>query len=237
MQTSKLNLNQEIELKYRFQDENSFFRVKAAALELSNPLESKMFFQKNYFFDTSDFTLRANSLAIRLRQENEHFVLSIKGNDPTLKESKSCLSVRLEYEHEIDSQVASNWLEQGDLVFDYLCVLKDDDEKQRKTKEFLCSQIKEKIGYKKLNSVGYFINKRTCIPIVIAEQNLFLEMDETQFSPSVTHYEVELEIPGWFDHHLAEQFLINLFHTANASFFYSSGKAERFHQILASGLK
>ena len=231
----KQELHQEIELKYRFPDAPTFQRVKEAAMNLSLAQDFLLLEQNNYFFDTSNFILRANSLAIRLRHENKHFILCIKGNNPSVTKNKKNMSIKLEYENIISENIALQLLEEKCSPLD--CLLAQpttNDAIKRRTREFLCSQITTLTLNKPLRMIGSFTNQRTCIPVLIGAEEFLIEMDKTRFSSEFIHYELELEIPA--DHHYqnTEKFLLGLFQKANADFFPSNGKAERFYQFLTS---
>ncbi len=231
----KQELHQEIELKYRFNDAATFQRVKEAAMILSQAKDFLLLKQNNYFFDTADFILRTHSLAVRLRQENEHFILCIKGNDPKILNNKKSMSIKIEYEETIPEEIAQQFLEHKCSPLDYLLAQTNaNDPKKMRTREFLCTQISFLTHNKPLQMIGSFTNQRTCIPITIANNEFLIEMDETTFKPEVIHYEVELEIPTSHHYQNTEDFLLKLFQKANADFFASNGKAERFYQFLTS---
>ncbi len=228
-------LHQEIELKYRFHDANTFQRVKETAMSISQAKDFLLLKQNNYFFDTSDLILRANSLAIRLRYENDRFILCIKGNDPKAAKNQKSMSIKLEYEDDIPETIARQLLEQKCSPLDYLLAQSAaNDSKKIRTREFLCKQISILSSNKPLQMIGSFTNQRTCIPVAIAQNEFLLEMDETTFKSEIIHYEVELEIPTSLHYQNAEHFLLELFQKANAQFFASNGKAERFYQFLTS---
>ncbi len=235
MPNLKPELHQEIELKYRFPDAATFQRVKESAMNLSLAQDFLLLEQNNYFFDTSDFILRVNSLAIRLRHENDHFILCIKGNDPRVTKNKKNMSIKLEYEDTVSENMARQLLEEKCSPLD--CLLAQattDDAKKVRTREFLCTQIATLTLNKPLHMIGSFNNQRTCIPIVIGADEFLIEMDKSRFSSEIIHYELELEIPASHHYQNTEHFLLGLFAKADAEFFPSNGKSERFYQFLTT---
>ncbi|MDA0713420.1 MAG: CYTH domain-containing protein [bacterium] len=227
-------LNHEVEIKYRILERDAFFRVIKEAEKINNLAKSYMLKQKNYFFDTDDSSLRNKSLLVRLRKENDSFLVSLKGNVPKAKQSDTSLSIRLEYEFLIDSDTAAKILKQQIDILTLIGSFHDEDINKENTRVHLFKQIRKYSKGKQLELIGYFSNQRTCVPVQIKDHKLILEFDETQFPLDITHYEVELEIPKEFDYHMAEQLLVNLFDKAKADYFDSNGKSTRFHNLLAS---
>jgi uncharacterized protein YjbK len=204
-------------------------------MNLSLAQEFLLLEQNNYFFDTPDFILRSNSLTVRLRHENSHFTLCMKGNDPRVTKSKKNISIRLEYENIIPENIALQLLEQKIAPLDYIFAQPiSDNAKKTRTREFLCSQISILTLNKPLQMIGSFTNQRTCIPIFIGAEEFLIEMDKTKFLSEFIHYELELEIPANHHYQKSEEFLLELFKKASAEFFPSNGKTVRFYQFLAS---
>lgn len=226
-------LNHEVEIKYRILERDAFFRVIDEAAKINILAKPYMLKQKNYFFDTAESYLRNKSLLVRLRKENDSFLISLKGNISKSKQANSSLSIRLEYEFLIDKDTADKILKQQVDILTLIGSIHDDDVNKENTRFHLFKEIRKHSKGEELECIGHFSNQRTCVPVQIKEVNLLLEFDETQFPLDIIHYEVELEIPRNFDYHMAEQLLVNLFDKAKADYFDSNGKSTRFHQILA----
>lgn len=227
-------MNQEIELKYRLPNRAALELVrKIAQHDAGNP-QTELLIQTNTFFDTPDLRLKANSLSFRLRLENKQAILCIKGSNPKVADKQDNLSVRLEYESKLPAVVAAEILKSEVSPLEYLLTLQDSSSDMKRTREYLCKEIKRVLQKQELIVVGSFNNERLCIPIEINGVQLKLELDQTQFAPDITHHEVELEIPPTLSLKKAERYLSNLLGAAKVPLTTSKSKSDRFYTLLKS---
>ena len=229
-------MNQEIELKYRLPDRAALERVQKTAQHGAGNPQTELLLQTNTFFDASDLRLKTNSLSFRLRLENKQAILCIKGNNPKVPDKQDNLSVRLEYESKLPAAIAKEILKGEVSPLEYLLTLQDSSSDMKRTREYLCKEIKRVLQKEELVVVGSFNNERLCIPIEINGIQLKLELDQTQFTPDVTHYEVELEIPPTLSLKKAEKYLSNLLKAAKVPLATSKSKSDRFYGYLSKNL-
>lgn len=226
----------EIELKYRLHDAASLERVKNAALARADKSEIVTRTQTNYFFDTNGHSLKSNRVTLRLRHEGERHTLCIKGDDPNTPKTPDTLSVKLEYERILDHAHAHQLLALTVSPIELLAIDHiHDDKRQNQTRAYLFEQARNLAKARPIILVGSFSNLRSYIPIQMGSTKLTLELDETRFGNNIVHHEVELELPASADLAATERDLLTLFDEAQVQFFSSSGKAERFYNLLTSG--
>jgi len=222
----------EIEIKYRLESAKSLLAVETALGIQSSTQRRQVLRQVNYFFDTKDFLLKKANLALRLRQENEQFILCAKGTATNGPKTPKSAATRFEYEEKISKALAMQMLADKVSPVQKLEEQTDKLDPASKTRLFLLGRIGEVAKQKSLRVVGSFTNIRTCLPIRVNGQVLTLELDETTFPGHVIHYEVELELPQDSDHELAERVLCKLFDKAGVKYSPSEGKSDRLFKML-----
>jgi uncharacterized protein YjbK len=228
------NLCHEIELKYRMSSKKDFEKFKKIVSNVSVSKKPEVLQQTNYFFDTKEFALRKESLAVRIRKENSRFKLSIKGDNPLHLRGSKALSVRLEYEKDMAEETASHALLHKTSGCDFLWGIEETDQVKSSTIKYLLREIKQTLKGDDLRLIGGFENVRYCYEVQIDGQKRVLEIDETQFPKNKIHFEVEVEIPDRAYEAVTKTYLIDLFKSADITFTHSSGKAERFFRFLAT---
>src|SRR5688572_19089350 len=102
-------MKKEIELKYLL-NEKKDFDLFFKFLEPYACGKIEFYRQENFYFDTPTLNLRRNKISLRLRKQNDDFLLSAK-TSLNKKTSKNHLSVRVEYEGYIDPKVAQLMLQ------------------------------------------------------------------------------------------------------------------------------
>lgn len=223
---------EEIEIKYRLDSQEALNSLEKRASEIF-PGAVKEVEQTNFFFDTPDFRVKKNGVGIRLRKEDDHFFMTLKGPRSSRKEPEmQKLTSRLEFEAEITAQDAQALL--NDRV-DPISVVEGiaiADERMSKTRRHLVAIVHSAAPNASLRLIGSFTNNRRILPIQIDGCDMKLEFDRTHFPDANIHFEVELEIPSMDHLPEAENFLLDLFKQVGREPGLQKSKSERFYQFL-----
>jgi uncharacterized protein YjbK len=177
--------------------------------------------QKNNFYDTEARALRGKKMALRLRDEDGRFFVTLKGGSKG--SAVAGLSSRAEEEVEIDAAAARRILEDG----------RSPLEAFGPTPPALAVEAAALIGGAPLVHLGSFENQRTRVDVRMAEADVVLELDRTSFPGGVTHYEVELEVPPGVDAGKLGEALDGLLAKAGVRGRPANGKAARFFAIVS----
>src|SRR5580698_3081457 len=169
-------MNKEIELKYRLSSHHDLQRfmdfVKPLAIKNSRSIR-----QENIYFDDNKLSLRKNNISLRLRQEENIYLLCAK---QSIKKDCEKLSIRLEYEGILKKDIAKlikdEYLSPIEAFNNLPSKTREDDE----TKTTLFRHI-ENLNIQYLYKIGSFTNFRTIIPIQLQNKNLNLEFDHSYF--------------------------------------------------------
>lgn len=143
------------------------------------PGEKKVFRQDNFFFDSVDRLLSRSGWALRLRLEEERASLTLKG---TASESRDGLAIRPEISARWDYQRARQAIAEGISSVEILPLS-------------IAQQAKMPAAGIKLETMIHFKNYRVSIPQRLANLDLTLEIDRTEFDNGDIDYELEVEIP------------------------------------------
>lgn len=211
---------EEVELKYRIKNRQDFAKLIAALKSLSDNKTFPVLRQTNYFFDTFEFALSMQFIALRLREENGKFTLCAKQGKGEAE--TSALAIRTELEVDISSDQAEEILSEKlspELPLNEL-------------KHPLLDQINLVARQEPLKLLGSFKNKRTVIPIDIEGRPIALELDETTFNDKIRHYELEAELPPEHSAETVEHFLQDLFKQIGVEVSPSTSKAQRFFEMV-----
>ena len=209
---------QEIELKLFVDDGAALDAVaKASGGRVQPPVR-----QTNHFFDTESRALRGKKMALRLRDEDGHFFVTVKGGSSDQKIAGASLSVRPEEEIEIEPLRAAEMLSGTRSPLDAFGAQPPG----------LITLAAERIGTAPLQYLGAFENERTRVDVHLGEADVVLELDRTKFPGDVVHYEVELEVPAGVDAAAMGAALEALLVKAGVRGRPASGKASRFFSIV-----
>lgn len=177
--------------------------------------------QVNHFLDTAAGALRAGDAVVRLREEGGRWVLAAKG----AAEAEGELHRRVELELEVPAEVAERVLAGR---ADPLALL----ESGLGTHPLLAG-LRAAAGDHPLVHAGCFTNRRTRVgPLSVADHELYLELDRTEFPGPVEHCEIELELPAGSEQ-AAGALLHELLAEAGVSGTAAPSKAARFFRALA----
>ncbi len=143
------------------------------------PGEKKVLEQENYFFDTAEGMLSQSGWALRLRLEEERASLTLKG---TTSESRAGLAIRPEISARWDYERARQALAEGISSVEILPLS-------------IAEMAKLPAGGVKLEKKIHFKNYRVSIPHRMANLDLVLEIDRTEYDNGEVDFELEVEIP------------------------------------------
>lgn len=209
----------EVELKYKFLNQNSFKKIKD---HFSNN-SSTAFQQKNLFFDTSALNLYRNNIIIRIREANNRFMYTLKANinnENSLHEPNNLLS-NFEFEFYL-----SKYSSRDPKILLKKCI--QENSENNSTRLYLIRRIEKIIQSRCMYNVGHFTNKRNKVCIRMNEFTLNLELDETDFGNNDISYEAEIEIPEHLDPVNVNNKMITIFKNIGVEFFQSESKSRKF---------
>ena len=189
--------------------------------------------QTNHFFDSPVHCLQKNHLAIRLREENGSYILTIKSGQLTNQQVNNLLTDRIE-EEVLLPQVTADGLLQGNISPRQAII---DNFKSRS--EHLLHMIGTACNSQDLVHIGKFSNIRVHLPPVTvhagnSSEQLEFELDTSTFPDGSTEYECEVEISGHSDAAAIEAALIRLFQQAGIEWHTAPSKAKRFYTAITS---
>jgi len=143
--------------------------------------------QVNHFFDTADQELRALGIALRLREEDEQFIITAKGPAPNPAADANVM-VKAEEEILVEREVGAAILAhelRPDLVL-----------AEARGASALVQRIAETVGERNLRHVGSFKNTRSRVgPIELAPgHTVIIELDRTELPGDVVQFEIEIEV-------------------------------------------
>jgi uncharacterized protein YjbK len=219
-------MKKEIELKYLIPAKEDFLRLKEVLVPYQLQ-EAEEIVQKNYYFDTLKRSLKKDGISLRLREENENYIITAKQS--LGKKSTHNLSVRLEYEGEVSQEVGELIAEQLLSPLEAFRSLKNFENEP--TKKLLYSHIKKASNFE-LMLVGTFINHRTGIPIEILDHRLVLQLDHSFYPNNLEFFEVEIEFVSTKEILLLRPLIENLFTKNKIKTKQSTSKSSRLYRIL-----
>lgn len=222
-------MKKEIELKYLLASRSDF----ELFFEFIKPYANdaiEVFLQENYYFDTPNLDLKKSRLSLRLRRQNNDFVMSGK-TSLVRKDMKHHLSVRLEYEGAVEPEIADLLIKNQASPIDAFGFLpvktKEDMESQRSLLKLL-----RKASKTGLQMIGSFVNERTVVPFPLFGQTVYFEFDHSRFPKGNDSYEVELEFASEKDAATMHPMIDTLFYRAGIKTKTASSKSSRLYKIL-----
>jgi len=161
----------EIELKFDLQCEENYLRMIEAFGGTA-----KRALQENLFFDTKNRSLEKAGWALRIRLEDDHAYVTLKGRQSNASEG---LAVRVEFKETMPFEAARVFRVQGITL--------------EKLPAGISKPLKELIDDTRLEYRLGFENQRTTIPYKPGSTEYALEFDRTVFPDSSISYELEVE--------------------------------------------
>lgn len=218
-------MNKEIELKYLLSSKEDLLLLKQTLLPYVK--QSSLLIQENFYFDTPGLSFRKEGISLRLRKENQKYLLTAK-QSLSKKKGENNLSVRLEYEGSISKEV-------GELIASgYLSPLESFaalSAGEEATKKRLFDHMKKasKLG---LQLWGSFINHRTAMPLEILGHHVVLELDHSFYPKNVEIFEVEVEFLSIEQAEVLRPLIEDLFRKIPIKTFQSISKSSRLYHLL-----
>ena len=214
----------EIEFKFAVADKQAF-RQLLEHLHLSASILDHGVSQINHFFDSATFCLRNHHHAIRLRQEAQRYVLTLKAEQQT--GPAGLLSDRAEHEVELPEATAQALL-QG--TSSPRQVIRRHFSDRSST---VLPLIQAACADQALVHIGEFTNERIYLPpvsIAVGEnaETVVFELDTSTFPNGHVDHEIEIEISENQDATAIETALIELLDQAGIQWSGAPSKAKRF---------
>jgi uncharacterized protein YjbK len=222
----------EIEFKFAVKSRQAFADL-LDHLELPSSLLDKGITQINHFFDSTNCCLHQRHFVIRLREENNRYLLTIKGEQDSDAVADSILTSRIEEEAILTAASAQALLDGSASPRQ---VIRDSFTNRAAA---LLDMIDSACYQQKLVHIGEFRNVRihlppVSLPVANAGEKLEFELDTSTFPDGSNEYEIEIEISEHSDAASIEAALKALFQQANIDWHSAPSKAERFFAALHS---
>lgn len=223
-------MKKEIELKYLLSSKEDLVRLQGALLPYMKDKPS-LLVQENYYFDTSKLTLKKDGISLRLRKENNDFLLCAK-QSLRKKRQKSHLSVRLEFEGLVSKEAGELMIEQYLSPLEAYKLLPAVGE-ALDTRKLLYGHMKKALDLG-VQLLGSFINHRTAVPIEILGHKITLELDHSFYPKGIEIFEVEVEFISAEQAELLRPLIEDLFRQVPIKTSKSISKSSRLYRILAA---
>lgn len=217
----------ENEIKVLVDGEQAFRTVGALLLGNAAALPSPVM-QVNRFFDTTDRALRRGGFMLRLREQEDRFILTAKGPPSRVGVGDGLMS-KAEEEIEITTTEGRHIREGETSPLDML-------ESRLPKRPALLRAIRATVAERRLTEVGAFRNERRSLGALDLDTaagtaSLLLEMDRTEFPGDRVDHEIEAEIlDGSPEAALAR--VRDLFREAGLEWRPSTSKSRRFFAAL-----
>lgn len=220
----------EIEFKFAVSGAHAF-ELLAKQLELPESVLHGSVLQTNHFFDSSFHCLHGRHCVIRLRQQAERNILTIKGERSPSQAGNSVLSDRIEEEVTL-SPVSAEDLLQGKLS-----PRRAISEHFEGRSSNLLNMIESVCAGQELVYIGEFSNRRIHLPVVTlqagkASEQIVFELDTSTFPDGSVEHEIEVEISAHSDATAIEAALVELLQQAGIEWQAAPSKAARFFKAL-----
>lgn len=222
--------SREIEFKFGVPDKQAFYQL-VEYLKLPESVLTEGITQVNHFFDSQARCLHKKHFVIRLREEKENNILTIKGEPALEQKENSILSNRIEEEVILPRKAAE------DLLHGVITPQQTIRDHFNSKSVPILQMINTACDTHELVHIGQFSNVRIHLPPVSltvdgASEKLEFELDSSTFPDGSIEHEIEIEI---MQHHSAESIeaaLLELFHQAKIVWHEAPSKAARFFDTL-----
>jgi uncharacterized protein YjbK len=224
--------SREIEFKFGVSEKQAFYQL-VAHLKLAESALTEGITQINHFFDCPSLCLHKKHFAVRLRQEKDKNLLTVKGEKTPQQKENSILSSRVEEEAVIPRQTAVELLH-GKITPQQ--VIRDHFKNKS---EPILTLINTACNDQPLVHIGEFSNIRIHLPAVIlpgasSSDKLEFELDTSTFPDGSIDHEIEVEIAEHTDAARVESALVELLQQAGIEWHSAPSKAERFFAAITS---
>ena len=224
--------SREIEFKFGVSEKQAFYQL-VAHLKLPESVLAEGVTQVNHFFDSPSLCLHKKHFAIRLREEKDKNLLTVKGEKTPPPEENSVLSSRVEEEVAVPRQTAV------DLLHGRIAPQQAIRDHFKSKSPPILTMINTACDDQGLVHIGEFSNIRIHLPAVIlpganSSDKLEFELDTSTFPDGSIDNEIEVEIAEHTDAALVELALIELFQQAGIKWHSAPSKAARFFAAITS---
>ena len=222
----------EIEFKFGVRSRRAFEQL-VEHLGLPESLLTEGVTQANHFFDSQALCLHKKHFVIRLREQNEKNILTVKGEQAIQQPGTSVLSDRIEEEVVIPRPAAE------DLLHGRISPLQAISDHFKDRSASIMQMINTACNDPSLLHIGEFSNVRIHLPPVMlsvanTSEKLEFELDTSTFPDGSVEYEFEIEITEHNNAASIEAALVELFQQAGIKWHPAASKAERFFATLAN---
>lgn len=226
------SMYREIEFKFGVHSRRAFEQL-VAHLGLPESLLADGVTQVNHFFDSQTRCLHKKHFVIRLREEKEKNILTVKGEQAIQQQGTRVLSDRVEEEVAIPRQAAE------DLLHGRISPQQAISDHFKNRSASIMQMIKTACNDQNLVHIGEFSNVRIHLPPVMlavanTSEKLEFELDTSTFPDGSVEYEFEIEITEHNNAASIEAALVELFQQAGIEWHPAASKAERFFATLAN---
>ena len=224
--------SREIEFKFGVSEKQAFYQL-VAHLKLPESVLTEGVTQVNHFFDSPSLCLHKKHFAIRLREEKDKNLLTVKGEKTPPAKENSVLSSRVEEEVAVPRQTAV------DLLHGRIAPQQAIRDHFKSKSPPILTMINTACDDQGLVHIGEFSNIRIHLPAVIlpganSSDKLEFELDTSTFPDGSIDHEIEVEIAEHTDAAQVESALIELFQQAGIKWHSAPSKAARFFATLAN---
>lgn len=224
--------SREIEFKFGVSEKQAFYQL-VAHLKLPESVLAEGVTQVNHFFDSPSLCLHKKHFAIRLREEKDKNLLTVKGEKTPPPEENSVLSSRVEEEVAVPRQTAV------DLLHGRIAPQQAIRDHFKSKSPPILTMINTACDDQGLVHIGEFSNIRIHLPAVIlpganSSDKLEFELDTSTFPDGSIDHEIEIEIAEHTDAAQVESALIELFQQAGIEWHSAPSKAARFFAAITS---
>ena len=221
----------EIEFKFAVHGKQAFDYL-VNHLDLPSSVLENGVIQTNHFFDSPGHCLHNHHFVIRLREENNRYSLTIKGEQQSPPDGGSVLSNRIEEEVVLPAESARAMLD-GSITPRQ--VVKEHFSSRAAS---LLNMIEAACDQQALVHIGDFRNLRIHLPPVLlpagnTSERVVFELDSSTFPDGKVDYELEVEISEQSDAKSIETGLKELLRQAGIEWQTAPSKAERFFAAIS----
>jgi uncharacterized protein YjbK len=220
----------EIEFKFAVDDDQAFHRL-VRHLQLPDTVLDQGVTQTNHFFDSPQLCLRNKHSVIRLREQGEKRILTVKGEKTTRSSNHAVLTDRIEQEAEVSIDAATALLQQRTtpqaVIAQYFADRASD----------ILQAIDSACHGQTLVHIGQFENVRIHLPetgldIGGASEMVEFELDTSTYPDGRIDRELEIEISEHANADAIETALTGLLAQAGIEWHSAPSKAVRFFGAL-----
>lgn len=221
----------EIEFKFAVDGKRAFDQL-VNHLDLPSSLLDNGVIQTNHFFDSPGHCLHNCHFVIRLREQNNSYTLTIKGEQQSPPDDSSVLSNRIEEEVVLPRESAHAMLD-GSITPQQVVTAHFSNRAAA-----LLNMIETACDQQALVHIGDFRNVRIHLPPVLlaagkTSERVEFELDSSTFPDGKVDYELEIEISEQSDAESIEIALKELLRQAGIEWHTAPSKAERFFAAIS----